>query len=361
MGKTRRLYGLRVFLFSKKYALIRRTAPIQRIPVAPLPAELFDELQHDADTASLDPAKSSSWNRPILNRLRDYVSLVLSPLNMRIRGVSLYTVATDRIVVKISGTQHIALVFAPHDQLAAEVFVRRVAAQKHIPFPAVIKSDVSYNSIPVGYMLSAFVGGTSLETVEDDTLQRVGARQVGRSIRVLHGAEAPGYGAPTADGTWKGNTWPEAVRHWVTAAGYAEALADAIGPHIAKRFWERWLATVPERAGTAAVLHGDVDPRRASVSVSSHIQLEGIDGAGLLVGGDPMYDVAASMRSRFHPEFRQGFMEGYTASGPLNADEIARAKHYLLAFRVIDAMHAPTLDRDAFASSVSHVLTTLGE
>jgi hypothetical protein len=108
------------------------------------------------------------------------------------------------------------------------------------------------------------------------------------------------------------------------------------------------------------VLHGDIDPRHAAVSVSSHIQLEGVEGAGMLVGGDAMYDVAATMRGRFHPEFRTGFMEGYVAAGPLTSAETQRVKHYLLGYRVVDAINTPGLDRDAFATSIEYALKTMG-
>ena len=322
-------------------------------------AEYYAELQHAADAAAFDETRGSAWNRPILNRICDYVALIVTPLNMRIRGVSLQSVAPQRVVVKVAGLQNVSIVFAPIEQLAGEVFLRRTAAQKHLPFPQIIKSDVSFAVIPAGYVISSYIAGSTLDTIADDTLQRVGARQIGRAIRSLHGVPAPAFGAPQPNSSWKHHTWPVILREWFTAQGSIDLLADTVGPHLGKRFWDTWLRQPFLALTDSMVIHGDIHPKHAYVSVSSHVQLDGIDAAGFIVAGDPMLDVAMSMRAGYHPEFRHGFHEGYTATVPLTNAEVIRVKHYLIPLRVIDALHDPTLDRESLATSIQHAIRSL--
>ncbi len=322
-------------------------------------AEYVRELQKEADIASLDTLCSSDWNRPILNRIGDYVALIVTPLNMRIRALSLLAVTPQRVVIKVAGHQNITVVIAPAEQIAAEVFLRRIAAQKHLPFPQVIQSDLSFNLVPAAYFISPYLAGTTLDTIEDATLQRVGARQMGRTMRALHGSSAPSFGAPHANGQWKQHTWPVVLREWLTNRGSIDRLADTVGPHLGKRFWDTWLRQSFLALPEASVLHGDVDPKYAYVSVSSHVQLDGIDGSGVVVAGDPMFDMAAGMRTGFHPEFRNGFHEGYTATVPLNATEITRVKHYLLVLRVIDALADERVDREALALSIQYAIASM--
>jgi len=322
-------------------------------------AEYYLELQQAADAAAFDEARGSAWNRPILNRICDYVALIVTPLNMRIRGITLQAVTPHRVVIKVAGLQNVSIVFAPVEQLAAEIFLRRTAAHKHLPFPQVIKSDVTYAVVPAGYILSTYLSGATLDTVTDDTLQRVGARQIGRAIRALHGVTAPAFGAPQPNGSWKNQTWPVVLREWFTVRGSIDLLADTIGPHLGKRFWDTWLRQPFLALPEALVMHGDIDPKHAYVSVSSHVQLDGFDASGLIVAGDPMLDVASSMRAGFHAEFRHGFHEGYTATVPLTAAEVARVKHYLLMLRVLDALANPAVDRELLATSVQHAIASL--
>ena len=321
--------------------------------------ECYRTLQHDADAAAFDEQRGSAWNRPILNRICDYSAIILNPLNMRVRALALISVRAERIVLKVSGSQNVSIVFAPVEQLAAEVYIKRVAAQKHLPFPQVIKSDLSYTTVPAAYLIATYLPGGTLADITEETLQRVGARQYGRALRALHGNVAPGFGGPNPTGQWKNHPWPTVLREWLTERGTIDLLADTVGPHMGKRFWDTWLKQALFAPVTPVVIHGDVDPKYAHVSVSSHIQLDGIDCSGLIVGGDGMFDVAASMRSGYHQEFRAGFNEGYTTTTPLTPDEVARIKQYLLVFRVIDALADNSIDRESLATSIKHATSAM--
>ena len=178
-------------------------------------------------------------------------------------------------------------------------------------------------------------------------------------MRAVHSAAAPSFGAPQPNGQWKQRTWPVVLREWLTHRGSIDRLADTVGPHLGKRFWDTWLRQPCLTLAEASVIHGDIDPKYAHVSVSSHVQLDGIDGSGFMVAGDPMFDVAASMRAGFHIEFRNGFHEGYTATVPLTPAEIVRVKHYLLVRRVIDALTDQSIDRESLAQSIQHAIASL--
>jgi hypothetical protein len=110
-------------------------------------------------------------------------------------------------------------------------------------------------------------------------------------------------------------------------------------------------------------LVGAVGPTLARATIHSHIQLEGIVRTGRVVAGDPMFDVAATMRQEVPIPFRQGFIEGYTLNTPLTDYERERIKNYTLLWRVYELIERTqgdnTTDTTPVAQSVVAAITQL--
>jgi hypothetical protein len=86
------------------------------------------------------------------------------------------------------------------------------------------------------------------------------------------------------------------------------------------------------------VIHGAVEPARMIVTVGETMQLEALTRPGALVGGDPMFDLAHGLLPRQPATFRQGLLEGYTASGSLDDQQQCRLQRLGLLLLVDDTL-----------------------
>jgi aminoglycoside phosphotransferase (APT) family kinase protein len=253
------------------------------------------------------------------------------------------------------------LVIAPAEQLAAELFVFKTAAIKRLPMPHVIKSDVSYAHLPVAYALYGFVAGTMLSEVSDETLMRIAARQYGRAVKALHTSETTGCGAPQPSGVWPNQSWSAALESWFHQSFGGEALRGILGRNVLQSLYAATTQSYAEHVSCCLV--GAVGPTLARATIHSHIQLEGIVRTGRVVAGDPMFDVAATMRQEVPIPFRQGFIEGYTLNTPLTDYERERIKNYTLLWRVYELIERTqgdnTTDTTPVAQSVVAAITQL--
>src|SRR3712207_5583668 len=87
-----------------------------------------DALSDAAD----DGSHAGSACRRVLNRLGEYVGLIVGPLNLRPTGAALLAEDDARVEVRISTPgSHLVLVLAPDGDLAAEVcFLRALAGAR---------------------------------------------------------------------------------------------------------------------------------------------------------------------------------------------------------------------------------------
>lgn len=321
----------------------------------------FHILQQQADMLLQQSEQTNDWNRPILNRIGDIVSVIVVPTKLRVTDVHITGLQPDRLELKVTGISVVTLVIAPAEQLAAELFVFKAAAVKRLPMPHVIKADVSYANLPVAYALYGFVAGMMLADVSDETLIRIAARQYGRAIKTLHTSEAPGFGSPQPTGVWSSQSWSAALEGWFTQSFGGEALRGILGRNVLQSFYAATTQSYADRS--ACCLVGAVGPQLARATIHSHIQVEGIVRTGRVVAGDPMFDVAATMRQDVPVPFRQGFIEGYTLNTPLTDDERDRIKCYTLLWRVYELIERtqadPGADTAPVAQSVVAAVTQL--
>lgn len=323
--------------------------------------DVYEKLQSEADLIMVDPTVASDFNRPILNRLCDFVVVAITSLKLYPTSMVLQLVTSQRIEVRVAGLSSAVIVFAPVEQLLAEVYLNKMANTKQLPFPRILKQDVTFSLLPVAFAVYSFVAGISLHTVTDEPMLRVAARQVGRTLRSLHVIAPHGIGAPQPSGKWTNRTWASVLYQWMTDTMMYERLLELLGPKVLNKLLDETCKHESLQHYTAAVLFGDIQKQSVLVQVHGNIQVEGLTRSGRIVAGDPMFDVASTMRNSLGQPFRQGFFEGYTMHAPISTEEIARVKRYAVLWRSIDALSTvqSAADKSAFAQSVTHVLSEL--
>lgn len=281
------------------------------------------------------PEESSeeAAQRRILARLGEYTEQIVRPLNMRPTSAALLDASVERVRVRISNAGAvIVLVIAPTGDLAAEVFFLRSLAGRNVYTPQLLGHDLSCTVVPFAYTLQSYSTGMPLSCVEDPALVRLAARQLGRALRRIHQAPAPGFGAPNVAGRWPMHTWPEVVARWFEGAGHAARLGEILD---GREMCALTTATIehPDIACAAPmVLHGAVSPDAALVSLGEAITLDALVAPGEIVGGDPLFDLAFALAPGNPLPFRQGLLEGYTNSGPLDEAQRIRLRRLQLLF-----------------------------
>lgn len=320
--------------------------------------EVYEKLQAAADVAILDAVNSSEYNRPILNRLRDFVSVAISSLKLYPTTMQLHHVTPNRIEIRVIGLSNAVVIFAPEEQIAAEVYLNKMAATKHLSLPRVLKHDVSFSVLPVAFAVYSFIAGVPLDTVDDEVMQRVAAKQVGRTLRSLHLIQSHGLGAPQVSGKWANRSWHAVIQHWLDSSGNYDRLLELFGPRLLGQLLEYTTKHPTLAQFEHTMLFGGLERNSIMVFVHGNIQVEGIIRSGRVVAGDAMFDVASTMRTSLGTAFRQGFIDGYTMHAPMSSAEVARVKRYALLWRVIDtSQHIMSQhDKDALIHSVTHVL-----
>jgi hypothetical protein len=289
----------------------------------------------------VEEAPGETAYRRVLGRLGQYTEAVVAPLNMRPRAAALLSACPERVEVRVSTpASAIVVVIAPDGDLSAEVFFLRTMAARNLPARRLIAHDLSRTAHPFSYAVESHVGGGPLDQVESDALLRVAARQVGRTLRRLHQAPAPGFGWPTPTGRWPAATWRAALRGWLERIG-AFAQADALlEPATAARLWAALLDHPALDWAEPRALHGAVTPAHAIVTRAESIQLEALTCPGPLAAGDPLFDLALGLAPAHPAAFRAGLLEGYTAMGALDAAQEARLAHLRRLVQAVAALAA---------------------
>jgi hypothetical protein len=303
--------------------------------------DLFEHLNgSDALLPALDDAAAvGSARRRILSRLGSYTALLVGPLNMRPIAATLLSHDDERVDVRVSSANsHIVLVIATVGDLAAEVFFLRALAGARLPIPRLLGHDLSCAVVPFSYALESYIGGVPLDQLADSALVRVAARQVGRTLRRAHRHSAPGFGQPTAGGRWPARTWRDTLSGWLEQQALPARAEELLGTPAALA----WRAATVDHPALAcdqpSVIHGAVMPARAIVTVGDGVQLEALTRPGAIVGGDPLFDLAHGLLPRYPAAFRQGLLEGYTASGALAPEQQRRLQRLRLLLSTADAL-----------------------
>jgi hypothetical protein len=309
-----------------------------------------------------DDPMCSDARRRILARLGEYTALIVAPLNMRPTATTLLAADDERIEVRISTPgAHIVLAIAPDGDLAAEVFFLRMIAGKFLPIPRLIAHDLACTLVPFTYAIESYAGGTPLDRLEDGPLMRVAARQLGRTLRRAHQVAAPGFGRPTTSGRWPAREWREALAAWLAQREIMARAAEVLGANALATLRAATLDHAALTVERPCLIHGAVEPAHALATVGDSAQLEALTRPGQIVGGDPLFDLAHGTLSRYPAAFRQGLLEGYSATGALAPDQEARLQRLRLLLHVADALwRAETQAVERLPAEVAAELEALG-
>jgi aminoglycoside phosphotransferase (APT) family kinase protein len=298
---------------------------------------MWSQLNHH-NIPDDDPAYSDARRR-ILGRLGDYAALIITPLNLRPIAATLLAEDAERIEVRVSTAgSHIVLAITPDGDMAAEVFFLRALADKHLPLPRLIAHDLACTLVPFTYAIEGYIGGIPLDRLEDGPLVRIAARQVGRTLRRVHQAAAPGFGRPAISGRWPFRSWDAALGAWLAQRETLERAQEVLGDDLLAALRAATLDHPALICDRPRVIHGAVEPARALVTVGETVQLEALTRPGEIVGGDPLFDLALATLPRHPTAFRQGLLEGYSAAGPLAPEQEAQLRRLALLLHVADTL-----------------------
>lgn len=302
--------------------------------------------------SEIDPDYSDALRR-VLGRLGEYAELIIRPLNMRPTGAMLLSVDGERVEVRISAAaSSVVLVAGPDADMAGEAFWLRTMAARNLPAPRLIAHDLSGARVPFCYLITSHIAGALLDRQTDEALVRVAARQVGRSLRRIHQAAAPGFGRPTPGGRWTQRSWSAALRAWVASYDARAHSAELLGAEVAAEVWAATIDNPALECVEPRLLHGAVGPGRVMVTTGESVQLEALVRPGPIVAGDPLLDVALALLPGQPAAFRQGFLEGYAAAGPLDPSQRLRLRRLGLIAALVESASDP-------AGSVDRLLPAL--
>jgi hypothetical protein len=286
-----------------------------------------------------DDPSYSDVRRRVLGRLGEYAELANGPLKLRPTGAALLREDEERIELRISTpSSHVVLLIAADGDLAPEVFWLRALAASNLPLPRLIAHDLSLARLPFAYALESYIGGAPLDWLEDGPRTRVLARQAGRTLRRSHQVAAPGYGHPALGGRWPAKSWPEALAGWLARRETLARAEELLGSEGAAALFGATIDHPVLACAQPRVIHGAVEPARVIVTVGETMQLEALTRPGELVGGDPMFDLAHGLLPRHPAAFRQGLLEGYTASGSLDEEQQCRLRRLGLLLLADDTL-----------------------
>lgn len=296
----------------------------------------------------------------LLSRLGEYAALAVRPLNMRPTSAALLSEEPGRVEVRVSTPgRHIVLVLATQGDLAAEVCFLRSMALKNLPAPRLIAYDLSAGRLPCTYALLSHVAGVPLDRVDDQTLQRVAGRGVGRTLRRLHQCEAPGFGRPDPGGRWPQQSWHEALLDWLGRRMALSRAEGLLGPDLAGQLRAATLDHADLAWTRPCALHGAAAPPCVLVTVGESVQLEALRRPGDMVAGDPLFDVAQALLPHHPPGFRQGLLEGYSGSGPLDLCQERRLRRLELLLWAAAELERPDVAAEGLAPAVRARLQAL--
>jgi hypothetical protein len=282
-----------------------------------------------------------SARRRVLGRLGEYTALAISPLNLRPTAAALLREDAGRVEVRVSTpSSHVVLVLAIDGDLAAEVFWLRALAASNLPIPRLLAHDLSLTRLPCSYAIESYTGGSPLDRLEDGPRMRLLARQIGRTLRRSHLTSAPGFGRPALSGRWPAASWRDALGGWLARHETLARAEEALGTQAAAALRVATLDHPALECAQPCVIHGAVEPARAIVTIGDTVQLEALTRPGELVGGDPMFDLAHGLLPRHPATFRQGLLEGYSAPGPLDAQQEGRLRRLRLLLLAADTLES---------------------
>ncbi len=283
---------------------------------------IYAHLNHNILGTS-DNSLSDAWRR-VLNRLGDYTSIIAQTMHMRPERAELLAQTEHHILVRIHlPGEYVVLRIAPETHLAREVFFGRTMTKHRLPSMHIIHHDFKRSLVPFDYMLETYIGGSNADQIQNHSMQRVVARQVGRAIGQMHRIAAPGWGTPGQTSRWIMEDW-----HTVLLYLHTTLAPESLATNVFQMNHYTHVSTILQHPTltypTPNLLHGDVGPHTTRCIVGISVQLAALINPGLIVGGDPLFDLACGMNPHYPQEWRTGLVEGYLSLTQLHTQEQER-------------------------------------
>ncbi len=276
-----------------------------------------------------DSAYSDAWRR-VLSRLGDYTAIIVQVLNMRPRAVAFLDQTPHHVLVRIQmPRENVVLRIAPEGHLSRDVFFGRTMTSHNLPAARILHTDSSRTHAPFDYIIESYIGGITADQLDTEPLMRGVARQVGRTMRRMHGIAAPGWGTPGPTGRWPVEAWDTLVKrmHRVRAMeSLVRTLFEPEEQHVVAALLDDLTDTSP----SPCLTHSAMAPQTARCTVGEHVQLEAVIDPGAMVGGDGLLDLALALSPDYPEVWRTGIQEGYTALIPLRQEEQERLNGWYL-------------------------------
>jgi Ser/Thr protein kinase RdoA (MazF antagonist) len=288
------------------------------------------------------PEVDSSYAEAIrraIGHLGKYIELIVQPLKLRPTGAALLMLDATRVEVRVnSPSGNVIVVIGSDADIAGELYWLRMLATRNLPASRLIHADLTGTIAPFSYLIVAYIGGEPLHFIADPALIKIAARATGRVARRMHQIPAPAFGRPSPADRWPQAPWPSILHTWLEQDALLERAADWLAPDLIAA----WMAATvdhPDLVETEPrIIHGALGPAAALVSTGESIQLELLIRPGTLISGDPLLDVAQALSPLHPPAFRQGFLEGYAAVGPLDPTQRLKLRRFGMLCLVRDTL-----------------------
>jgi hypothetical protein len=281
-------------------------------------AQLNHHLSAEAD------GLSDAWRR-VLGRLGEYTRLIVRGLNLRPTAATVLGQTNDAVLVRLTTRgEHLVVRIAPEADLSGAVYFARALAAQSLPATPLISADLSRTLGPFAYTVERYVCGVPATHITEQHVLRAAARQAGRVLRRAHRIAAPGWGRPGSLGRWATPGWTHMLKQ--LNQHYAPPPVDVLVFNEEERSAvQNVLSDTRLLLGQARLMHGNFGPHAARFTLGGDtVQIEALVEPGILVGGDPLLDLASGLNPAYPADWRDGLYEGYMALGALNEHERAR-------------------------------------
>ncbi len=229
----------------------------------------------------------------------------------------------DLLIKTAEGKEFLARISAD-ERLANEIFVYRNMWDNGIRAPKVLAYDISKRALPYIYEIIENLSGNPPTELSSKTFYSAGVA-VGTILRNLHNIEVVGFGAVGQGFDFQDESWLAALERYTRSSLDEEAAEEAFGRVIIDRVYENTIYNKTLNLNQSRLIHGAISDKNVLILRKPNGYV--LINPGMLVGGDPMFDLASSSIPLSRKQFSNGVATGYRQ---LTENEIYRLRRMRL-------------------------------